>query len=171
MKPRKCKLFKREVTFLGRVVSEDGYKLDPSSIKSVLAPKNSPPKTVNEVHKLMGVLNYYRRYVKTFSRITKPIYDLVKMACRPPQEGQQDRTKKDCSINGQLPVRHPVDWTDFQQSALETLIDLITSTPVMAYPGFQRPFIQVRSCAVLYQYQDRILCVVSRGSRSLKFMW
>ena len=37
-KPRKCKLFKREVTFLGRVVSEEGYKLlDPSSIKPVLA--------------------------------------------------------------------------------------------------------------------------------------
>ena len=63
LKPRKCKLFKREVTFLGRVVSEEGYKLDPSSIKPVLALKNSPPKTVNEVRKLMGFLNYYRRYV------------------------------------------------------------------------------------------------------------
>ena len=59
LKPRKCKLFKREVTFLGCVVSEEGYKLDPSSIKPVLALKNSPPKTVNEVRKLMGFLNYY----------------------------------------------------------------------------------------------------------------
>ena len=56
LKPRKCKLFKKEVVFLGRVVSEEGYKLDPSSIKPVLSLKESSPKTVNEVCKLMGVL-------------------------------------------------------------------------------------------------------------------
>ena len=61
LKPRKCKLFKKEVVFLGRVVSEEGYKLDSSSIK--LSLKESSPKTVNEVRKLMGFLNYYRRYI------------------------------------------------------------------------------------------------------------
>ena len=70
-------------------MSEEGYKLDPSSIKPVLALKDSPPKTVNGVRKLMGFLNYYRRYVKNFSRIAKPIYDLVKMASQPSQEAQQ----------------------------------------------------------------------------------
>ena len=54
LKSRKCKLFTIEVVFLGRVVSEEGYKLDPSSIKPVLSLKESYPKTVNEVHKLMG---------------------------------------------------------------------------------------------------------------------
>ena len=48
LKPRKCKLFKREVTFLGRIVSEEGYKLDASSVKPVLALRDSPPKTVSE---------------------------------------------------------------------------------------------------------------------------
>ena len=57
---------------------EEGYRLDPACIKPVLALKDSPPKTVSEVRKLMGFLNYYRRYVKNFSRIAKPIYDLVK---------------------------------------------------------------------------------------------
>lgn len=70
LKPRKCELLNRKVKFLGRVVSEEGYTLDPSSIKSVLALKDSPPKTVNEVRKLMGFLNYYRRYVKNFSIIS-----------------------------------------------------------------------------------------------------
>ena len=173
LKPRKCKLFKREVTFLGRVVSEEGYKLDPSSIKPVLALKDSPPKTINEVRKLMGFLNYYRRYVKNFSRIAKPIYDLVRMASQPSQEAQQDRMKKGCRTNGQLPSRHPVDWTDIHQSALETLIDLITSAPVMAYPDFQKPFVLHTDAskdglgAVLYQYQDETLRVVAYGSRSL----
>ena len=40
LKPRKCKLFEREVTFLRRIVSKEGYKLDPSSIKLVLALSN-----------------------------------------------------------------------------------------------------------------------------------
>ena len=50
LKPQKCKLFKREVVFLERVVSGGGYKLDPSSIKSVLAPKDSIPKTVSKTY-------------------------------------------------------------------------------------------------------------------------
>ena len=97
----------------------------------------------------------------------------MKLASQPPQEGQQDRAKKGYSTNGQLPGRHPVDWTDIHQSALETLIDLITSAPMMAYPDFQKPFTLHTDAskdglgAVLYQYQDEILRVVTYGSRSL----
>lgn len=121
----------------------------------------------------MGFLNYYRRYVKNFSRIAKPIYDLVKMASQPSQETQQDRMKKGCWANVQLSSRHPVDWTDIHQSALETRIDLTTSALVMAYPDFQKPFVLHTDAskdglaAVLYKYQDEILRVVAYGSRSL----
>ena len=79
LKPKKCTMFKREVLFLGRIVSEEGYKLDPSTVAPILRMKETPPKTVNEVRKLMGFLNYYRRYIENFSRIAKPIYDLVKL--------------------------------------------------------------------------------------------
>lgn len=173
LKPRKCELFKRKVKFLGRVESEEGYTLDPSSIKLVLALKDSPPKTVNEVRKLMGFLNYYRRYVKNFSIINKPIYDLVKTPRQPPQGAKQDKTRRNHSNNGQLLAKHPVEWTDIHQSALETLITSITSVPVMAYPDFQKPFVLHTDAskdglgAVLYQYQNHILRVVAYGSRSL----
>ena len=171
LKPRKCKLFKREVTFLGRVVSEEGYKLDPSSIKPVLALRDSPPRTVNEVGKLMGFLNYYRRYVKDFSRIAKPIYDLVKTPGQTLKDVQRDKSRKD--HNSQLPAKHPVDWTDNHQAALHTLIDSITSAPVMAYPDFEKPFVLHTDAskdglgAVLYQCQNGLLRVVAYGSRSL----
>jgi hypothetical protein len=46
-------MFKREVVFLGRVVSGEGYKLDPSTTAPILRLKDNPPKTVNEVRKLM----------------------------------------------------------------------------------------------------------------------
>ena len=106
LKPRKCKLFEREVTFLRRIVSKEGYKLDSSSIKPVLALRDSPPKTVNEVCRLMGSLNDNRRYVTDFSRIAKPIYDLVKTRSRPPQEVKRDKSTKDRSDDGQLPAKH-----------------------------------------------------------------
>ena len=66
-----------------------------------------------------------------------------------------------------------MDCTDIHQSALEILIDSITSVPVMAYPDFQKPFVLHTDAsedgigAVLYQYQDDIPRVVAYGSRSL----
>ena len=93
LKPRKCKLFKGEVVFLGRVVSEEGYKVDPSSIKSALSLKESFPKTVNEVRKLMGFLNYYCRYIKNFSTIAKPIYDLINITDHPSEKSMREKPR------------------------------------------------------------------------------
>ena len=97
----------------------------------------------------------------------------MKPPSRSPQEVQRDKPTKDRSNNGQLPAKHPVDWTDIHQSALRTLIYSITSAPVMAYPDFREPFIlhtdasKDGSGAVLYQYQDDILRVVVYRSRNL----
>ena len=62
---------------------------------------------------------------------------------------------------------------DIHQLALQTLIDLITSAPVMAYPDFQKPFVLHTGTlkdglgAVLHQYRNDILRVVAYGSPSL----
>ena len=77
LKSRKCKLFRKEVSFLGRVVSADGYKLDPSGIAPVLNLAKNPPKTAGEVRQIIGLLGYYCKYTKDFSHIAKPIYDLL----------------------------------------------------------------------------------------------
>ena len=70
LKPRKCNMFRQEVNFLGRIIYPEGYKLDPESIKPIL-------QTVGDVRRLLGLLGYYRRYIKNFSSITKPLYDLL----------------------------------------------------------------------------------------------
>ena len=61
LKPRKCSLFKRKVKFLGRVVSGDGYRVctGHSELREVIR------KTVGEVRQLVGILSYYRRYIRT----------------------------------------------------------------------------------------------------------
>ena len=125
------------------------------------------------MRRLKGFLNYYQGYVKDLSRIAKPIYDLTKTPSRSPQEVQRDKPTKDRSHNGQLPTKHPVDWTDIHQSALGTLIDSIISAPIMAYPDFQKPFVLYTDAlkdglgVVLYQYQDDILRVVAYRSCNL----
>ena len=162
LKPRKCKLFQREVRFLGRIVSEEGYRMDPASVKAVTELKESRPKTVGEVRQITGILSYYRRYIPNFARIAKPMYDLITTT-------ETKNPKK----NGQIPSKTPVQWTDKQQNSLETLIDHITSPPIMAYPDFSQPYIVHTDAskeglgAVLYQKQDGHSCVIAYASRSL----
>jgi len=67
LKPHKCSLFKREVRFLRRIVSGDGYRMDPESVKAVEKLKETLPKTVGEVRQLAGILNYYGRCIRNFA--------------------------------------------------------------------------------------------------------
>ena len=78
LKARKCKMFKKEVNYLGRIVSADGYQVDSSNVKAVLALKETNPKTVGNVRKLLGLLGYYRKYIQDFSRIAQPLFELLK---------------------------------------------------------------------------------------------
>ena len=95
----------------------------------------------------------------------------MKTPSQPLKDVQRDKSRK--SHNSQLPAKHPVEWTDSHQSALNILIDSITNAPVMAYPDFEKPFVLHTDAskdglgAVLYQNQNDILRVVAYGSRSL----
>lgn len=73
LKAATCKLFKLEESFLGRLVSKDGYQMDPKVTSAVTAMKYVRPKTVEEVRRLMGSLGVYRRHIKDFARISKSI--------------------------------------------------------------------------------------------------
>ena len=56
LKPSKCHMFQKEVRYLGRVVSEEGHKMDPSNIDALVALKSTRPKTVGDVRKIVGLL-------------------------------------------------------------------------------------------------------------------
>ena len=73
LKPKKCRLFKREVNYLGQIVSAAGYRLDHSNVEAVRTLKDSKPSTVGEVRRLLGLLGYYRRYIQNFARIAHPL--------------------------------------------------------------------------------------------------
>ena len=161
LKLKKCTMFKREVLFLGRIVSEEGYKLDPSTVAPILRMKETPPKTVNEVRKLMGFLNYYRRYIENFSRIAKPIYDLVKLV-----DDHDTNANPKRKYRNQPPPNQQISWTSAHQSALERLIQCLVSVPVMAYPEPNSPFVcctqmHPRAVWALYFTNNRMIFYVS----------
>ena len=75
LKASKCEFFKKQVTYLGHVVSEEGIKTDPEKIRVL---KNWPvPKSVKDVRKFLGFTGYYRRFIKGFSTIVRPLNDLL----------------------------------------------------------------------------------------------
>jgi len=76
LKPSKCSLFERSVEFLGHVISENGIAMQDEKISAI---RNWPPcRNVTEVQFFMGLTGYYRRFVKDFSVIAAPLYDLIK---------------------------------------------------------------------------------------------
>jgi hypothetical protein len=164
LKPGKCRLFKRQVSFLGRKVSEKGYNIDPKATEAVILLKSKIPRTVGEVRRVIGLLGVYRRHIKDFSKIAKPIYELL--------EGKVN-TNQNSWKNGQLPSNHPIQWSMKHQTALNTLIDCVTSPPILAYPDYSSPYVvhtdasQNGLGAVLYQRQGGTLRVIAYASRTL----
>ena len=91
----------------------------------------------------MGFLNYCRRYIANFSRIAKPIYDLVKF-----DEDHKIDASSRRKYRNQPPPNQPVSWTTAHQTALEKLIHCLVSIPVMAYPEPNSPFVSHTSHVV-----------------------
>ena len=64
---KKCHFFKREVKYLGCLISKDGHRSDPPDLVALeIFP--APCKTVSELGSLLGFVGYYRYYVKIFSK-------------------------------------------------------------------------------------------------------
>ena len=74
LSPKKCELFRRKVKFLGPVVCEDGVTTDPDKVKAV---QNWPvPHNAKAVVRFVGLCNYYRRCVCSFSDVARPLHQL-----------------------------------------------------------------------------------------------
>ena len=109
----KCKLARRQVEFLGHVVSEEGLKPNPRLLESIRQIK--PPSTVTEVRSFLGLVGYYRRFIRGFSDIAGPLNRLL--------EKERD-----------------FQWSKECQSSFMTLKGLLLKDPIVAYPDFNLPF-------------------------------
>ena len=74
----KCDFLKKEVSYLGHVVSEKRIHVDPEKIKSIQ--EWSSPKTVIKLRLFLGLAGYYRRFIQGYSAISACLTDLTKKA-------------------------------------------------------------------------------------------
>lgn len=164
--PEKCIFGASEVRHLGHIISDAGIKPDPDKIKSLTTwPK---PRTVKDVKSFVGFAGYYRRFIPQFADIAKPLNDLT-VGYVP--RGSQKKGGKP----GTLHLTSDISrfWGESQQKAFDTLIQALTSDPIIALADRGKPF--KLHCdasgtgigAVLYQEQEGKLRVIAYASRSL----
>jgi len=76
LKPSKCKLFQKRVSFLGHVVSGKGIEPDPAKVSAVT--EWPVPRNVTEVRSFVGLASYYRSFLASFREIAAPLLNLTK---------------------------------------------------------------------------------------------
>ena len=76
IQPDKCEFLKAELEYLGHVVTAEGVKPNPKKIQAVT--EFRIPKNPTEVKSFLGLAGYYRTFIKNFSKIVKPLTDLIK---------------------------------------------------------------------------------------------
>jgi hypothetical protein len=63
------------VKFSAHNISKDGISVEPSKVQEVMDWK--PPKSVQQIRSFLGLAGYYRRFIPDFSRIAKPMTELL----------------------------------------------------------------------------------------------
>jgi hypothetical protein len=104
LKPEKCKFEKQEIEYLGMIICPGEVCMDPGKVSAV---RDWPtPTTLRDVRAFIGFSNFYRRFIKDFSSIARPLHDL---------------TKKDV----------PWQWHAEQQHAFNTLKEKFCQEPIL----------------------------------------
>jgi len=113
LKPEKCEFEKKQINYLGVIVSNRKLQMDPKKLKGVA---DWPiPKNPTNICKFLGFTGYYRYFIQEYSKIAHPLLDLTKKAI-------------------------VWDWTKRQHKAFEELKTRMCSRPVLTQPDFNKPF-------------------------------
>ena len=147
LKPQKCKILQTEVVFLGHMVSAAGIKPSPTNISKILDwPR---PKTPRQVKQIVAMGSYYRRYVRDYASIVRPMVELTKKGKR-------------------------FIWSKTCQHSFESIKKALVSANVMGYPLNEAgEFVldvdasDIGIGGILHQVQDGRERVIAYASRAL----
>jgi hypothetical protein len=112
LRPKKCSFNRTSVKYLGIIISEGELHMDPIKLKAV---KDWPrPKTIKDIQKFLGFCNFYRRFIKDYSELARPLFNLTKKG-------------------------KPFIWTDHHERAFTGLQHALTSSLVLLLPDYSCP--------------------------------
>jgi hypothetical protein len=109
----KCDFWLKKIKFLGHTISQAGIAIDPDKVQEVMNWK--PPTTVRQIRSFLGLAGYYQRFIPDFSRIAKPITELLKKEAK-------------------------FVWSQKCEDAFHALRQHLTTAPVLAQPDSSKPF-------------------------------
>ncbi len=113
LKPEKCTFEVPEIEYLGLIIRGGTVHMDHVKVQGVNSWQR--PKNLTELQGWMGFINFYRRFIKGFSKIARVLNEL---------------TKKNI----------PWEWTEEREEAFQTLKRLICEEPVLLMPKLEQPF-------------------------------
>ena len=114
LKPKKCTFAAPEVELLGHLINKDGVSPAPSKTEAI---RNYPrPTSKKELRAFLGLVSYYRSFIKNCSKITEPISKMLKQT-------------------------ETFSWDEEKQKVFDYLKNVLTSETVLARPNFDHPFI------------------------------
>jgi hypothetical protein len=108
----KCEFWLDSVKFRGHTIFSEGISVDPSNVQEVM--DWQPPKSAHQIRSFLGLAGYYRCFIPDFSRIAKPMTELLKKGVK-------------------------FVWSEACDKAFRKLRELLTSAPVLAQPDNSKP--------------------------------
>jgi hypothetical protein len=112
-KLNKCEFWLKEDSFLGHIISEGGISIDPSKVKDILG--WNTPQNILDIRSFLGLAGYYRRFIEGFSKISKPMIELL----------EKGKT---------------FEWTPRHEASFQELKKRLTTTLVLTMPDMEKPF-------------------------------
>ena len=119
LKAKKCVLFATKVDFLGFRLSNQGIEVSPEKVETIRKINSEAINTLTAVRSFLGAASFYRKHIRGFASIAKPLTELTRQGVDVPVESQKEPA----------------------QTAIRTLKDALTTAPVLALPRWDMPFI------------------------------
>lgn len=120
----KTKFMRTEVEFLGYLITSEGIKPDETKVEAITY--LPPPQTLKDLKSFLGMTSYYRKFIRDYAKIAKPLTNLTR--------GENSQVK----ANQSRKVR--VNLDERALAAFTGLKDLLVSYDVLAFPDFDKPF-------------------------------
>jgi hypothetical protein len=145
LKPSKVRLFQREIKFLGHIVSAAGVAMDKSKVDEVTSWRI--PRNVRDVRRFLGLVGYFRKYIKGYAAHAAPLHELTKKG-------------------------EPFSWNQRRNDAFQHLKECLLTGPILAISVDDGQYIldvdasDIAAGAVLQQVQGGVVRVISYGSRA-----